>query len=116
MPPLIAPDCPASPRTAVEWLWHPYVARGKLTLLDGDPGCGKSLLTLDLAARLSRGVSLPGEFASVAPCRTLLLSIEDGADDTIWPRLRAAGADLGQLFVAGADGNFAQLPDVLPAL
>src|SRR2546423_15033846 len=84
----------------VAWLWRPYVARGKLTLLDGDPGCGKSLLTTDLAARLSRGVSLSGDASPVAPWRTLLLSIEDNAGDTIWPRLRAAGADLGQLFLA----------------
>src|SRR5262245_22593094 len=116
MSPPIAPNHPAPPRSTVEWLWRPYVARGKLTLLDGDPGCGKSLVTLDLAARLSCGASLPDDSGPAAPCRSLLLSIEDDADDTIWPRLRAAGADLRQLFVAGANGNFAQLPDILPAL
>ena len=44
---------------AVEWLWPGYLARGKLAVLDGDPDVGKSMLTIDLAARLSRGGPLP---------------------------------------------------------
>ena len=44
---------------SVAWLWPGFVPRGKLTLLDGDPNLGKSLITIDLAARLSRGGPLP---------------------------------------------------------
>ena len=44
---------------SVEWLWEPYLARGKLAVLDGDPGTGKSFVTIDIAARLSRGSSMP---------------------------------------------------------
>lgn len=78
--------------TAVSWLWEPYLARGKLAVLDGDPGTGKSFVTVDLAARVSAGLPLPcgspGKAGSV-----LLLNAEDDARDTIRPRLIAAGAD-----------------------
>jgi hypothetical protein len=88
----------------VRWLWEPYLARGKLALLDGDPGVGKSLLTIDLAARLSRGGELPGGVPSGRPHVTMLLSAEDGID-TIRPRAEAAGADLDRLVTAtGANG------------
>ena len=78
-------------RPVRDWLWEPYIPRGKLAILDGDPGVGKSLLTLDLAARLSRGGPLPDGKPSGRPHVTLLLSAEDGAADTIRPRAEAAG-------------------------
>lgn len=78
----------------VDWLWQHKVALGKLTLLDGDPDLGKSLITLDLAARLSRGKAMPdGSHAFEGPAGTVLLSAEDGIADTIRPRLEAAGGD-----------------------
>jgi hypothetical protein len=81
---------------AVGWLWPGYVPLGKLTVLDGDPGLGKSTLLLDLAARVSAGAALPD--GSVGPpAAVCLLSAEDGLDDTIQPRLHAAGADLGRV-------------------
>src|SRR3954467_2613191 len=97
---------PLSRSTSVEgtrWLWEPYLARGKLALLDGDPGVGKSLLTIDLAARLSRGLQLPNGAPSGRPHVTLLLSGEDGPD-TIRPRAEAAGADLDRLVALSAEG------------
>ncbi len=94
----------------VAWLWRPYVARGKLTLLDGDPGCGKSLVTVDLVARLSRGLAFPDGSATPAPCAALILSVEDDPADTIRPRLLAAGADLDRVFVPAAEGRMPQLP------
>jgi hypothetical protein len=78
----------------VEWLWQHRVPLGKLTLLDGDPDLGKSLLTLDLAARLSRGHVMPdGSQSFKGVAGTVLLSAEDGIADTIRPRLEQAGGD-----------------------
>jgi RecA-family ATPase len=74
------------------WLWPSYLPLGKLTLLDGDPDKGKSLLTLDIAARVTTGRG----FSDGAPCDTggvVILSAEDDLEDTIRPRLDAAGAD-----------------------
>src|SRR5881398_3739736 len=86
----------------VEWLWPHYLARGKLALLDGDPGVGKSLITIDLAARLSRGGPLPDGCVAGRPHLTLLLSAEDGAADTTRPRAEAAGADLDRVVTVTA--------------
>jgi hypothetical protein len=82
---------------AVEWLWRDRLPRGKLSLLDGDPGLGKSTLLFDLAARVSRGEALPGDDATRAPAGVVILSAEDGLADTIRPRLDAAGADLSRI-------------------
>jgi hypothetical protein len=81
---------------AVEWLWPSWLALGKLALVDGDPGLGKSALTLDLAARVSAGKGFPDGAAS-EPAGVVLLSAEDGLADTIRPRLDAAGADVDRV-------------------
>ena len=95
----------------VRWLWESYIARGKLAILDGDPGTGKSFVALDLAARLSRGGPLPGGQVLDRPHTTLLLSAEDHAGDTIRPRLIAAGADLSRVHIVTALGmDLAPLP------
>src|SRR5437764_12175808 len=65
--------------TALDWLWPRYLARGKLAILDGDPEMGKSLLTIDLIARLSRGGPLPDGSTLPRPCTSILLSAEDDA-------------------------------------
>jgi hypothetical protein len=101
----------------VRWLWEPYLPRGKLALLDGDPGVGKSLLTIDLAARLSRGATLPGGQPSGQPHVALLLGAEDGAADTVRPRAEAAGADLDRLITAtGSGGVSLRFPADAPKL
>jgi hypothetical protein len=84
---------------AVRWLWRGYVPLGKLTILDGDPGLGKSAVTLDLAARVTRGDVMPdGSRGDLdAPADVVLLCAEDGLADTIRPRLEAAGADLERI-------------------
>ena len=80
----------------VSWLWPGRLPLGKLSVLDGDPGLGKSAVTLDLAARVSAGLELPdGELCE--PAGVVLLSAEDGLADTIRPRLDAAGADTGRI-------------------
>src|SRR5215216_346366 len=76
----------------LEWLWPGRLPLGKLAVLDGDPGLGKSVLTLDVAARVSAGMELP-DGGRCEPAGVVLLSAEDGLADTIRPRLDAAGAD-----------------------
>jgi hypothetical protein len=76
------------------WLWEGVVPRGKLTLLTGAPDAGKSLVALDIAARLSRGGPFPGDFTPFVPGGTLLITAGDDLADTVRPRLEAAGADL----------------------
>jgi len=82
----------------VRWLWPSRIALGKLTLLVGDPKVGKSFITLDLAARVSRGDGWPDcPACTSAPGGVVLLSAEDDLGDTIRPRLDAAGADVSRI-------------------
>jgi hypothetical protein len=81
----------------VRWLWHPYIAFGKLTLLEGDPGLGKSWLTCAMAAGVSCGRGLPGAGIYEAG-NVLMLSAEDGLADTLRPRLDAVRADVSRVF------------------
>src|SRR5436190_2821831 len=89
-----------SQRTArpLSWLWPGRLALGKLALLEGDPGLGKSLVALDLCARLSRGLGFPDGSPGPGPCGSLVLSGEDGEADTVRSRLVGLGADLGRIF------------------
>jgi hypothetical protein len=87
----------------IDWLWPGYIPAGKLTLLDGDPDRGKSLITVDLAARLSRGRALPDGTAGGPVVRSLFLQAEDDPHDTLRPRLEAANADFEHVFVLSRD-------------
>jgi len=82
---------------AVEWLWANRIAVGKLTLLVGDPGVGKSFLTLDMAARVSSGKPWPDSGRRQKRGSVILLSAKDDLQDTIRPRLDAAGADVSRV-------------------
>ena len=83
---------------AVRWLWPGRIALGKLTIVAGDPGLGKSFLTCDLAARVSRGLAWPDEPSGNAPRGgVVMLNCEDGLADTIRPRLDAHGADVEKI-------------------
>jgi putative DNA primase/helicase len=104
----------------VNWLWPGRVALGKVTLLAGDPGLGKSLLTLDFAARVTRGAIWPGERGEGSECRVqdstsgaggqstrepgsvIVFSAEDDVADTIRPRLEAHGADAHRVMIVPA--------------
>jgi putative DNA primase/helicase len=78
---------------AVEWVWKDHFARGKLTLVAGDPGVGKSQIAMYAAAIITTGCDWPD--GSTSPQGSvIILSSEDAANDTIKPRLEAAGADL----------------------
>jgi hypothetical protein len=80
------------------WLWKNWLPLGKLTLLDGDPGQAKSMLLVDLAARVSSGRAMPDETPGIEGDVTFLAP-EDGLRDTLLPRLQAAGANLTRVHV-----------------
>ncbi len=98
-------------REPMRWLWPGRVPLGKMTLLVGDPGLGKSLVALDMAARVTRGAAWPDEAGARETTETtsevisrpagsvVLLSAEDDAADTILPRLEAAGGDADRVIV-----------------
>jgi hypothetical protein len=77
----------------IRWLWPGRIPLGKLVVLDGDPGLGKSTITLDLAARFTTASPFPDGYRPDKARCVLLVSAEDGVEDTIIPRLQAAGAD-----------------------
>ena len=111
----------------LRWLWPGRIALGKLTLLCGDPGLGKSFVTLDLAARVSSGTAWPDLPLLPNPAGSVvLLSAEDDLSDTIRPRLDAAGADatrvvaiqaVRRVLVTGqTQDDYFDLTEDLPAL
>lgn len=84
----------------VEWLWYPYIPYGKITIIEGDPGEGKTTLVLRLAAALSRGLPLPcDDDKEYEPIHIIYQTAEDGIEDTIKPRLEKAGADCSMIRV-----------------
>jgi hypothetical protein len=89
----------------VEWLWPRRLALGKLSLLEGDPGLGKSYLALDLCARLSSGRPWPDGSATPGPAAAVYLNAEDGAEDTLGPRLHALGADPARVYLLDRSAN-----------
>ncbi|HZV49933.1 MAG TPA: AAA family ATPase [Candidatus Dormibacteraeota bacterium] len=106
----------------VSWLWRRRLPLGKLTVLDGDPGLGKSCLTMDLAARVTRGREMPdGSPGLGQPAGVVVLAAEDGIADTVLPRLVAAGGDPERVLAlttvgSGEEERDLQLPDDLPHL
>jgi hypothetical protein len=76
----------------VTFLWAPYIPLRKLTMLEGDPGQGKSWLMAAIAASGSLGLGLPG-MGTFVPFRSIIFTVEDGLADTLRPRLDAMGAD-----------------------
>jgi AAA domain len=94
----------------INWLWKGSLPLGKLVILDGDPGTGKSTVCLDIGAR----VSTDGVMPDGSPAMTgnvLLLCGEDGLEDTIRPRLDAAGADCEKIFtITDIGGRVVSIP------
>lgn len=108
------------PDENVQWLWQQWIPLSRCTLVDGDPGVGKSTVLLDVSARVSCGRPMPLELlSSIPPSDVLIINCEDGAADVIRPRLRAAGADLKRvhLLLGTVDGRnesaMLSLPDDL---
>ena len=83
----------------VDWLWYPFIPYGKLTIIQGDPGDGKTTLVLNIAARLSKGEGLDNDMKVTEPVNIIYQTAEDGLGDTIKPRLLAAGADCSKVLV-----------------
>ncbi len=83
----------------ISWLWRNHFAAGKLNLICGDPGNGKSLITLDIASRITTGADWPDNEPGGKPGDVILIGCEDGASDTVIPRLIAAGADLSRVAI-----------------
>lgn len=92
-------------QAAINWLWPRWLARGKLSLLAGKPGCGKTTIALDLAAAVSSGGKFPD--GTTAPQGDVLLwSGEDDVSDTLLPRLDAAGANFQRVkWIKGDDAH-----------
>lgn len=93
----------------IRWLWPGRFARGKVAMLAGHPGLGKSQLTASLAAVVTTGGRWPVDRTTCELGNVIFFSAEDDAEDTIRPRLEAAGADLDRVFildaVLGGDGT-----------
>ena len=83
----------------IEWLWCPFIPYGKLTIIQGDPGDGKTTLVLNLAAKLSRGIGLDEDMQVSEPMNIIYQTAEDGLADTVKPRLEAADADCEKIMV-----------------
>ena len=83
----------------VQWLWYPFIPYGKITIIQGDPGEGKTSFVLAMIALLTTGKRLPDEKAAAEPIRVIYQSAEDGLSDTIKPRLEMSGADCSRVLV-----------------
>lgn len=111
---------------SVEWTWDGYLPAGAVSVIDGDPGLGKSQLTIDLAARMSRGDCMPPATApdgTFKPRGVLMCNVEDDPSRTIRSRLHAAGANLRRVHILqqmeamdGEDNRPVSLPLDLPAI
>ncbi len=111
-PPLAAVRLSDVEPDELAWLWPCRIPRGRLTVLAGDPGVGKSFLSLDIAARVTRGDGWPdGSPGDGTPGTVVLLQAEDGLADTVRPRLDALGADPSRVV---AIRGVVTAPDGLP--
>ncbi|KLU73807.1 MAG: hypothetical protein RHS_0282 [Robinsoniella sp. RHS] len=83
----------------VDWLWYPYIPFGKITIVQGDPGEGKTTFALHIAALLSKGEMLPCDDKKRKPINIIYQTAEDGLEDTIKPRLLEANAECSRILV-----------------
>lgn len=89
----------------VHWLWYPYIAIGKITLLQGDPGDGKSTMMMNLIAEITTGGAFPDGKPLEQPQRVIYQCSEDGVADTIKPRLEEQGADCSKVAFINEEVN-----------
>jgi len=85
--------------TAINWLWYPYIPYGKITVIQGDPGDGKTTVVLAIAAAVTTGAALPESKTAAEPMSVIFQTAEDGLGDTVKPRLVQSGADCERVIV-----------------
>ncbi len=90
---------------ALDWVWGGVIPAGKLTLITGEPGVGKSLFMLDVVAAVTRGNRGPHEKETGSPGAVMLFSAEDDLATTVRPRLEAAKADLSRVYAPKTNGR-----------
>lgn len=83
----------------VEWLWYPFIPYGKLTIIQGDPGDGKTTMVLNIAAAVSQGKGFDDGMNIEESMNVIYQTAEDGLADTVKPRLEQAGADCSKVLV-----------------
>ena len=83
----------------ISWLWYPFIPYGKITIIQGDPGEGKTTLVLNIAAVLSKGQGMDEHMKPEQPLHIIYQTAEDGLADTVKPRLEKAQADCNNIFV-----------------
>lgn len=107
--------------TPIRWLWSGRIARGKVTMLAGHPGLGKSQAMISMAAIVTTGGTWPVDRTPCERGSVIILSAEDAPEDTIRPRLETAGADLDRVYIldavreTGRDGTLRERPFDLTA-
>ena len=95
----------------VEWLWYPYIPCGKVTLLQGDPGEGKSTFIIQLVSVLTNAGVLPDGYKAKEAIIVIYQCSEDGLADTVKPRLLKAGADCEKVAYITEDEEALTLDD-----
>ena len=95
----------------IEWLWYPFIPYGKLTIIQGDPGDGKTTLALNIAAKLSNGKGLENEIMTQEPATIIYQTAEDGLADTVKPRLENAEADCSKILVIDESSKLLSMTD-----
>ena len=95
----------------IKWLWYPYIPYGKITVIQGDPGDGKTTTVLAIAAAVTKGLPLPGQKENPMPIDVIFQTAEDGLGDTVKPRLLQANADCDRVIVIDESAKELSLSD-----
>ena len=93
----------------VKWLWYPYIPFGKITIVQGDPGEGKSTFVINLCSMLTNGASIPFLKTKLDIGNVVYQNNEDGKADTIVPRLLSCGADLARIAYIDEENNYVDI-------
>ena len=95
----------------IKWLWYPFIPYGKLSIVQGDPGDGKSTLILNIAAKLSLGECIDENMNITEPVNVIYQTAEDGLADTVKPRLEAANADCSRISIIDESDKSVSMTD-----